>query len=155
MVLVDNLNYGDLEMEKWKDIEGFEGLYQIGQNRRIRCIRHCRRNDLGEIISASCSYPAVSDMTKTRKVQLTDSAGNRRTLKVLDVFNRYFKPLDVMYEELEKENKQLRECVEFYADGKNWRDRDYPCNDVIVDDLTDENFPSGGKKARRCLEKTL
>jgi len=57
-------------------------------------------------------------------------------------------------EELEAENKKLREALEFYANKDNWEnysDDIYPCYIKMKKD-SDSNFYAG-KKAREALKE--
>ena len=55
-----------------------------------------------------------------------------------------------LYEKLQAENKKLRECVEFYAEG-TFID---PISDMSDDDeLIDNEAWKSGKRARQCLKE--
>ena len=65
--------------------------------------------------------------------------------------------LQIENEKLEKENKKLRECIEFYAKQENWDNngRATPITDIGKKDM--ENFGGnmffGGKRARKTLNE--
>jgi hypothetical protein len=56
-------------------------------------------------------------------------------------------------EKLEAENKRLRECVGFYADGDSWIDNNYYRTTIKETDWRSAGPISaiGGKRARACL----
>ncbi len=60
------------------------------------------------------------------------------------------------YENLKLENKKLRECVEFYADEKNYLEGDVNCLNVVkycdVEEKADL-WGCAGKRARQCLKE--